>query len=182
LTVRAFLNPASSTQLLISLKLRVAFSRVSNHLRPRSLAHAATRRAKALANPNRLLPIADQLCAVTNSPSEKPLRTTSFVIHATRGVIRDQNMRRKTMFVLLVVALVLLFAGSTFLQSALSPRQHPIWLILYWFVCAWLTLTAMLLAFFDILVVRAQARKAKRMSRGELSETSPDSPRSTIDQ
>ena len=111
---------------------------------------------------------------VTDSPDEKPLRATSFTIHVTRGLIRDQNMRRKTMFVLLVVALVLLFLGSTFLQSFINPGEHPVWFILYWLVCAWLTLTAMLLALFDLFAVRAQARKA---ARELLSQTqSPDSP------
>jgi protein-S-isoprenylcysteine O-methyltransferase Ste14 len=114
---------------------------------------------------------ADELSIVSDSPEGKPLRATSFVVHATRGVIRDQNARRKTMFVLLVVALVLLFIGSTFLGSMLNPREHPFWFIFYWFVCGWLTLTAMLLALFDLLIVRAQARKAERLLRGDLSET-----------
>ena len=118
-----------------------------------------------------------------DEPPEKPLRTASFAVHATRGVIRDQTARRKTMFVLLVVALVLLFAGSTLLHSILNPRAHPVWFVFYWLVCGWLTVTAMLLALFDLLVVRAQARKAERLSRPELPEAeNTDSPRSTIDQ
>ena len=115
-----------------------------------------------------------------NSPEEKHLRTTSFVIHATRGVIRDQTIRRKTMFAVLIVALVLVFAGSTFLQPILTPKDHPGWFIFYWFACAWLTLTAMLLAFFDILVVRTQARKTRKILQGETQ--GPAAPRSTIDQ
>jgi hypothetical protein len=66
------------------------------------------------------------------------------------------------MFVLLMIALMLLFSGSTFLQSALDPHQHPGWFILFWLTCAWLTLTAMLLAIFDLLVVRLETRKAQR--------------------
>ena len=111
------------------------------------------------------------------------MRTASFVVHATRGIIRDQTARRKTMFVLLVIALVLLFAGSTLLHSVLNPREHPGWFIFYWFVCGWLTLTAMLLALFDLLAVRAQARKAERLLRGQLPETqNPDAPRSTMNE
>ena len=118
-----------------------------------------------------------------DEPPEKTLRSVSFAVHATRGVIRDQTARRKTMFVLLVVALVLLFAGSTLLRSILNPRAHPVWFIFYWLVCGLLTVTAMLLALFDLLVVRAQARKAERLLRPELREAqNPDSPRSTIDQ
>jgi predicted membrane protein len=112
---------------------------------------------------------------VADSPDEKPLRTTSFIVHATRGVIRDQTMRRKTMFVLLIVALVLLFSGSTFLATTLNPREHLFLSILFWAVCLWLTLTAMLLAVFDVLVVRAQARRARKLLHRELPDTG-DSP------
>ena len=84
-----------------------------------------------------------------------------FVVHATRGIIRDQNTRRWTMFCTLLLALLLLFLGSTFLEPVL--HGHPAWLFLYWFIVAWLTLTAMLLALFDLVIVRAQARAAKRI-------------------
>jgi protein-S-isoprenylcysteine O-methyltransferase Ste14 len=110
-----------------------------------------------------------------NSPEEKSLRTFSFVIHATRGVIRDQNTRRKTMFAAVLVAVALLFLGSTFLRSVLDPRVHPGWFILFWFACAWITLLAALLAVFDMLLVRAQARAAEKLLRKEISQT-PDSP------
>jgi hypothetical protein len=108
---------------------------------------------------------------------EKTLRTVSFVVHATRGLIRDQNMRRKTMFALLVVALVLLFAGSTFLAPLINPREHPGWFIFFWFVCAWLTLTALFLAVFDMLVIRLQGRKAERRLREKFPDNAtPSSP------
>jgi hypothetical protein len=100
----------------------------------------------------------------------KPLRTLSFVVHATRGIIRDQNVRRKTMFVLLIIAMALLFCGSTFLAPIITPREHPGWFIFFWFVCAWLTLTAMFLAIFDLLMVKLQARKAERSLRQNFSE------------
>ena len=104
----------------------------------------------------------------------KKLRISSFALHAARGVIRDQKMRRNTMFVLLVVALVLLFVGSTFLQEILNPREHPFGFILFWFVCIWLTFTAFLLAIFDILLVRAQRRKLEKILRAGLMPD-PDS-------
>jgi hypothetical protein len=63
------------------------------------------------------------------------------------------------MFVTLVVALVLLFSGSTILQPLLLA--HAIWFILFWFACAWLTLLAVLLALFDLLMLRAENRAAK---------------------
>ncbi len=107
---------------------------------------------------------------------ERPLQTTSFVVHATRGFIRDQTMRRKTMFVLLAVALVMLFAGSTFLQGLVNPHDHPVWFTIYWFACGWLTLTAMLLALFDLLMVRIAARRAKRALQTQIAgDRKPDS-------
>ena len=118
-----------------------------------------------------------------DEPGEKKLRISSFAVQATRGLIRDQTTRRKTMFVLLIIALVLLFSGSTFLAPTITPREHPGWFVLFWFVCGWLTLTAMLLAFFDLLMVRLQARKTQRMLREDFPEReSPDSERSTIDE
>jgi hypothetical protein len=108
---------------------------------------------------------------------EKTLRTVSFVVHATRGLIRDQNMRRKTMFALLVVALVLLFSGSTFLAPLINPHAHPGWFIFFWFVCAWLTLTALFLAVFDMLVIKLQGRKAERTLREKFpNNATPGSP------
>ena len=75
------------------------------------------------------------------------------------------------MFVVLVVALALLFLGSTFLRSLLNPHEHPVCFIFYWLVCAWLTVTAMLLALFDMLVVRARARNDGKVLRNKLPET-----------
>ena len=111
-----------------------------------------------------------------DSPDEKHLQTTSFVAHITRGVIRDQNTRRKAMLFLLALALLLLILGFTFLQSALNPREHPWRVIFFWIVCIWLTFTALLLALFDLLVLRVQARRAQRALRERL-----DAARSTSD-
>jgi len=115
---------------------------------------------------------------VSNNSSDKKFSgTSSFVIHATRGVISDQSTRRKTMFALLLIALALLFSGSTFLQSALNPRDQPMLFILFWVACAWLTLAALLLSVFDLLVLRIEARKAQRNLREKLSRIeTPDSP------
>ena len=110
-----------------------------------------------------------------DEPPPKKLRTISFAVHATRGLIRDQSMRRKTMFVLLLAALLLLFSGFTFLAPVLDPRRHLGWTLLFWFACLWLTLTAMFLALFDMLMIRVQGRKAQRMFKEELSGT-PGSP------
>src|SRR4051812_12572280 len=103
-------------------------------------------------------------------PPEKELETVSFVVHATRGVIRDQRVRRKAMLVLLVLALLLVFAGATFLSELLNPHEHLGRFLFFWLACAWITLTAMLLAAFDLLVVRAEGRKAERALRQRFSD------------
>src|SRR5437763_15040872 len=97
---------------------------------------------------------------------EQPhLRIVSFVLHATRGLIRDPSARRWTMFVVLTLAMVLLFAGTTFLQPCLSPREHPGWFILFWILCAWLTFLALLLAGFDLLTLKIHGRAARKLLR-----------------
>ena len=100
--------------------------------------------------------------AAVTAPPEKNLRHVSFITHATRGVIRDQRSRRKMISVLILVAVLMLIAGSTFLQETLNPREHAVRFILYWLACAWFTITALLLALFDALMVRAQARAARK--------------------
>src|SRR6476620_3851018 len=110
-----------------------------------------------------------------DSQEDKDLHTTSFVFDAARGVIRDQNTRRKAMLFLLVIALLLLIAGFTFLQPALNPREHPWRVIVFWVVCIWLTFTALLLALFDLLVLRLQAKRTERALREKL-----DAARSTF--
>jgi uncharacterized membrane protein len=101
-------------------------------------------------------------------PKEKNLETVSFVVHATRGVIRDQRTRRKAMVVLLALAVLMLLAGFTVFQSALNPRDHPWFVISFWIVCVWLTFTALLLALFDLLIVRLETRRAQRALREKL--------------
>jgi hypothetical protein len=120
-----------------------------------------------------------EVTVMEQTPDEKHLQSVSFSVHATRGLLRDQSARRKVMMVLLVVALLLLISGSTFLAGALHPREHMLRALLFWGACVWLTFTALLLALFDLLLVRAQARKEVRRLREEFSdEETPDTPRS----
>jgi hypothetical protein len=86
-----------------------------------------------------------------------------FTIHATRGLLRDQQSRRKTMAVSLIIALVLLIAGLTVFRPWLDPHEHPWRFILYWLACAWETVLVLLLALFDLLLVRAQTRAARKL-------------------
>jgi hypothetical protein len=111
-------------------------------------------------------------------PPEKRLRVAPFAVHATRGLLRDQRSRRKTMAITLVIAVVLTVAGLTVLRPWLDPHEHPWRFILYWLACAWEIVLVLLLALFDLLMVRAQTRAANRLLqeqfRAESSRESSD--------
>ena len=109
-------------------------------------------------------------------PPPKRLRMVPFSIHATRGLLRDERSRRKMMAFFLLVAVVMLVAGLTVLRPWLNPHEHPWRFILYWLVCAWETLLVLLLALLDMLLVRAQARAARKAMQQGLSEVTPDLP------
>jgi uncharacterized YccA/Bax inhibitor family protein len=108
---------------------------------------------------------------------EKSLRVPSFAAHATRGLIRDTRARRKILMVVISGALLLMVAGSTFLENALNPREHATAFIIFWIACAWLTALSILLALFDLLMVRREARAERRQRRADLTqEPTADSP------
>ena len=113
---------------------------------------------------------------------EMPKKESSWVIpfsiHATRGLVRDPRVRRKVIGLSLVGSLAMLGAGLTLLQPWLNPHEHPWRFLFYWFVCGWVTLLMLLMALFDLLLVRAQARAAKKQMREAFitgsTVTSPD--------
>jgi hypothetical protein len=85
-----------------------------------------------------------------------------FTVHATRGILRDQRSRRVMMTISLVAAVALVAVGLTGLRSWLEPHEHPWRFIFYWLICGWQTLLVFLLALLDVLLVRAQARAARK--------------------
>ena len=100
-----------------------------------------------------------------------------FTVHATRGLLRDQRSRRKTMTISLIIAVVLMAAGLTVLRPWLDPHEHPWRFILYWLVVAWETVLVLLLALFDLLLVRAQTRATKKLLAEQFRTGSvPESP------
>lgn len=109
-------------------------------------------------------------CLVANKGPEKDLQYASFIVHATRGLIREQTVRRKTMFALLVLAMLLLFSGTTFLAPMLNPREHLVAALVFWIACVWLTVTALLLALFDLVSVRRAVRQEALKLRQQYSE------------
>ena len=93
------------------------------------------------------------------------------VIQIAKGLIRDQRARRMVMFYGMLAALVLLFAGATFLDAWL--RTHPVLFLLFWAACAWITALIVLMAIFDMLMVRAQMRTERRRLEAEYLKAHP---------
>ncbi len=79
----------------------------------------------------------------------------------TKGLLRDTRLRRNVMLWVMMAAMVMLFLGSWLLSDEWA-RKHVGLYFLYWAVCGWLTLTGLLLAVFDMLVIRATARAMRR--------------------
>jgi hypothetical protein len=103
-------------------------------------------------------------------PPEKRLKVAPFAIHATRGLLRDQKSRRRTMAVSIAVAVILLVTGLTVFRSWLDPHEHPWRFIFFWLACAWETVLAILLALFDLLLTRAQERAARKALREQMEK------------
>ena len=87
------------------------------------------------------------------------------IVPITKGIIREQTTRRSAIFFVMLSALVMLFLGATFLDGWL--REHPALFILYWLACAWATMTGLLLALYDMLMVRVAARREQRRLAAE---------------
>ena len=94
----------------------------------------------------------------------------TFSATAARGLIREPKTRRKMMIGAILVSALLAVCGSTFLKDFLNPREHPFWFISFWLACAWMTILAILLAIFDLLLARAQVRALERGMREELAK------------
>ncbi len=104
-------------------------------------------------------------------PPEQRFWMVPFTVLATRGLLRDARNRRKIMAIALFGAIVILVAGLTVLRGWLDPNPHPWRFLLFWMACGWAIILVFLLAIFDLLMVRAEARAARKLLREELSRT-----------
>ena len=88
------------------------------------------------------------------------------ILQVSKGLIRDPHTRRMVMFYAVLAALLMLFAGATLLWGVLTSSK---WLfIVYWFGCAWITILAAGLAMLDLLLVRAEGRRARKRLEAEI--------------
>lgn len=95
--------------------------------------------------------------------SEKP---APFIILVTKGILRDRQMRRNVLFWIVVADLALLGIGSVLLDAWLT--EHLVAFLLYWGACFWLTLTALLLAVYDMLAIRGEARRERQRIKNQV--------------
>lgn len=77
------------------------------------------------------------------------------------------------MFYCSLGSVLMLFVGSVLIDGAL--RQYPIAFVIWWAACAWLMLASLLLAVFDMLAIRATARRERRdLARRIFKDDHPD--------
>jgi hypothetical protein len=78
------------------------------------------------------------------------------------------------MFYIALAAVLMVFIGGVLIDPFL--RTRPFLFIVFWGVCSWLTISAILLAVFDMLVVRAEGLAARRrLERDMLTDEEQDS-------
>jgi sugar phosphate permease len=88
-----------------------------------------------------------------------------FIIQVSKGLLRDQRARRLLMFYGILIAMVLVFFGATFLETRL--RQSLLLFIIYWGACAWLTILVLGMAMLDILLINSAARRERKRLEAE---------------
>jgi hypothetical protein len=95
-------------------------------------------------------------CAEEKSAVPSP----KLILPLAKAILRDSRLRRTAMFYLTLAALTTLFLGTTVLDEFL--RQRVFLFLIWWGGCGWLVITVALLAVFDILIIRAAARRERR--------------------
>ena len=83
------------------------------------------------------------------------------ILLLSKGLLRDTRLRRNVMLWVMAAAMVMLFLGSWLLSDEWA-RKHVGLYFAYWAVCIWLTVAGLLLAVFDILIIRAASRAMQR--------------------
>jgi len=90
------------------------------------------------------------------------------ILLLSKAVLRDTRLRRNMMLWLMAVALLMLFFGSWLLSDDWARKHYALY-FLYWAFCLWITLTAVLLAVFDMLVIRATGRAMRRQIEEDIA-------------
>jgi uncharacterized membrane protein YfcA len=88
-----------------------------------------------------------------------------------RGLILQQDTRRKTMFLAALVAMLMVFFGVV--CSGALLENIGLFLV-YWSACAWLALLLLLLALYDMLALRKKMREEQRRLKRAIFGSSID--------
>ena len=96
--------------------------------------------------------------------SRVPAGPFRWLVLYTRGLILNQHLRGVTMFYTVIAAMLMMFAGPLFVFDWRKEpwHEHPWSFIVYWLVCAWLTILSALLAVYDMLLLRVRRRRLQR--------------------
>ncbi len=97
------------------------------------------------------------------------------IILTTKGIIRDQAVEADPADVhppMVLAAMQMVAARTTVLSGWLMGVNRMF--LLYWLVCAWVTMTSTLPAIFDMLAVRLLLRREKRRLKEETSSGRKD--------
>ena len=95
-----------------------------------------------------------------------PRSSRKNLLALARALLLDLHWRRTLMVYLIAVAFGMMLVGGTVGFDFLRARI-PLF-IAFWLGCAFLTLVATLLAIYDLLILRLQARRAQRELRARL--------------
>jgi uncharacterized membrane protein YbhN (UPF0104 family) len=102
------------------------------------------------------------------------LNNREFIIQVCKGLIRHHRARRTLMFYSVLISIILVFSGATFLWPLL--RDHPVLFLGYWAACVGMTFLAVLLALYDMAKVRQEARLERLRLRAEYLESVKHAP------
>jgi len=130
---------------------------------------------RAQASADSIAPLGTRSTEVVTCPKVHAVRSVKFILAYSLGLIRDSHARRQSMFYTTLGSVMLLFIGAVLIDRVL--REHPLWFVAWWGLCAWLMVASLLLALFDILMIRSAARKARRdLARKVLAQEPDDHP------
>ncbi len=96
----------------------------------------------------------------------------ALILSITRGIIVDQRARRNVLFYVVMGALAMLVVGTVGIGEWLLAR--PVLFILFWAACLWLTLLSVVMALFDMLMIRRDAREERKRLRKEIFDSEDD--------
>ncbi len=93
-----------------------------------------------------------------------------FCVATARTALHSRLRRRQLMFVLMLAIMVQVFLGAVVIDGYLMRRGNGTIFAAYWVFCLCALVFVFLLALYDILMVRSEARKKERELAREAGE------------